>query len=150
MVLKIPYYSNRVTETLTDYAAYRGKLSCKVYTMRFNFTSQFNNEYMIDYVLRNVMNNFKTGSRISASIQYDLLLVDPTSNPSSYYIWRANTNLHTFDYDNELNIYLSYNNLFRFIHEASHIDIPTLSLNFRSSNVTIERVLAVVFTFASV
>lgn len=148
-ILKSPFFSNQVTEDVTKYVAYRGKLNCTVYTIRFNMSAQFDENYMKDYLIRNVVTKYKLGSRLLASIQYDFLLVDPNSNPSSYYIWKANSNLLTFNNDNENMLTLTYDNLFRFIQDAAYVDIPSLAINFRTSNVTIERVLAVVFSFAN-
>ncbi len=147
-ILKQPFFSNQVTEDMTHYVAYRGKLNCAVYTVRFNMNVKFDEHYMKDYLIGNVMKNFRLGSRLLASIQYDFLLVDPNSNPPSYYIWKANSNLSTFNHDNENLLTLTYDNLFRFMQNAAVVDIPSLAINFRASNVIIERVLAIVFSFA--
>jgi hypothetical protein len=149
-ILKNPYYSNPVTDCLVKYSVYRGRVNAHVYTLRCNITADFNEEHMIDLVLTHVMSRFPIGKQILGSISYDLLLVDPKSNPKSYYIWKANSNQTVLDTNGEILISLSHDNVFRFIQNAARVDIPSLNINFRNSNVVVERVLAIVFSFATV
>lgn len=139
-----------MTESSVKYAAYRGRLNAIVYTMRFNLTPAFNEAHMTNTVLTHVMSRFPNGARLLGSIHYDLLLVDPRSDPKSYYIWRANSNQTVFDTNSEILLSLSYDNMFRFIQNSAHADIPSLNINFRSSSVVVERVLAIVFSFVTV
>jgi hypothetical protein len=96
------------------------------------------------------MSRFPNGQRLLGSISYDLLLVDPKSNPKSYYIWKANSNQTVLNTNGEILISLSHDNVFRFIQNSFRVDIPSLSINFRNSNVVVERLLTVVFSFATV
>ena len=149
-ILKKPYYSNPVTDSLVKYAVYRGRVNADVYTLRCNITSDFNEDHMINLVITHVMSRFPIGQRLLGSISYDLLLVDPKSNPKSYYIWKANSNQTMLNTNGEILISLSHDNVFRFIQNSFRVDIPSLSINFRNSNVVVERLLTVVFSFATV
>jgi hypothetical protein len=147
-LLKEPYYTRPVTEHFVHYELYRSKLNSNVYTVRFNVKRNFDDETMKNFLLENVLKKFKLGTRLLASINYDVLLVDPNADPASYYLWRANSNLASFDLDTEELINLSYNTLYRFIQNAATVDLPSLSLFFATSNVLIDRLCAIVFCFA--
>ena len=148
-ILRKPYYSTRVTEDMTKYDLYRKKFDCSVYTVRFNVNRDFDEEYMNTYLLQNVMSKFPGGSRVLAAINYDVLLVNPRNDPPSYYVWRANTNQSVFDNNNEQLVKLTYNNLYTFIQDAAYVDLPSLSLYFAESSVQIDRLCAIVFSFAT-
>ena len=102
---------------------------------------------MIESVIQTTMNHFSSQQTVLGLIEYDLLLMQP--NPESFYIWRANSNISRNIPNDEQTLLLNHENLFLFIREAARV-IPTdLEVHFRTSNVVINRVIAIVFTFIS-
>lgn len=149
-ILKNSFYSDFVTETDVKYVFYRGRMNATVHTLRFNFNDKFNENSMLEHIIQYLLNRYNLNTKLMGSIGYDLLLKDPNSVPTSFYLWRANSNaVHTL-VDNEHFFDLTYNNLFRFIRSVTNINVNDLNIFFRSSNVTIERIVAIVFTFVAI
>jgi hypothetical protein len=82
-----------------------------------------------------------------ASVRYDFVLRSTPNDPSSYYIWRANTNQAEFDENDEILMAYTHANVIRFIQNAADVHIPDLNIYFSDSNVVIDRCLAIVFSF---
>ena len=146
-VLKNSFFSQPFTESAVQYELYRGHLSTSVHTLRFNFTANFNEYFIVQTLIKYLFTHYIPNTQLIGSMSYDLLLKDPNSNPTSYYIWRANSNAVHFSADNEFTLYLTHNNIYRLVQNCSIIHVPSLEIFFRSSNVVIERPLAVVFSF---
>jgi hypothetical protein len=145
-ILKIPYWSQSVTESIDQYTLYRGQYKTKVLTLRFNKISSYSDDFLTNYVLSEVPTYFKMGENLLCSFQYDFLLVDPKSDPKSYYIWRANSNRVHFESDNETRFELSEANLKLFCNNATNINYDSLNLPFNSA-IIIDTVLGIVLTF---
>lgn len=150
VLLNTPFFNLPVTENEITYAFYRGHVNATVHTLRFNWTNQFNETFMIQHIIRYLMARFPLNTTLLGSINYDVLLVNPDSEPTSYYVWRANSNARHFDENNENLIMLTYNNLYRFIAQATSVHTTTLDLMFSSSNVRIQKILSIVFSFVEI
>lgn len=147
-ILKTPFFSQLHTHNVIKYVLYRGKFNVVVHTVRFNFTSQFSENTMFQYLYSYLLSVFPINTHVLGTIEYDLLLEDSTSNPKSYYIWRANSNAsHINNAIVEIFFPLSYNNLYRFAENALNVRIPELNVYFKNSHVKINRLVAIVFTF---
>jgi len=86
--------------------------------------------------------------QILASVHYDLLVCNAKADPKTYYIWRSNTNRTTLNVDHQLNMTITYANINRFCENVTTISLSDLEVNFSASDVTVDRLIAVVFTFA--
>jgi|694.fasta_scaffold89958_3 hypothetical protein len=149
-VLGSPHYSVPFTESLINYALYRGHLNSKVYTVRFNIIETVNEDFIFNHLYTQLLSRFPLESRFRASIRYDILLCDPKQVPPSYYIWRANSNHPNYNENNEIVLELSPDHLFQFTENCLNIPIPDLEIDFRNSNVIVAKVLAIVFSFATI
>jgi len=145
-ILTNNYFTQPVTTSQTSYVYYRRRMNVIVHTMRFNLTPTFTENFMIQTVIGYLMHHFTLNTSILASIQYDLLL-SHQNNEDSYYIWRANSNSSRINTSEDTMFSLTYNNVFRFVQSAHQVDIPTLNIHFETSNVVIDRALAIVFSF---
>lgn len=147
LLLNDAYFTLPATDSAVTYAVYRGHVNATVHTIRFNITTTFSEEFMIEHTISYLMSQIPFNTKVLGAINYDLLLKDPNSTLPSYYIWRANSNARSFDAQNELLFTLTYDNIYRFIFNAHQIHIPDLNINFRSSNVVVNKPLAIVFSF---
>lgn len=149
-ILDVPYFTQQATDSVIEYANYRGRFNAKVYTVRFNLTENFDQTFMNRFLINNLLVHFPLNTRLLGSVQYDLLLHNPTDEENSFYIWRANSNQSNTQIGPETMFFFSYNNIFRIIQKAAQIHIPSLNIFFSTSNVVIERVIAIVFSFVKV
>lgn len=151
-LLNSPYYKQPVTKSIFDYTLYRGKLNVRVITVRFNLNEKdpINSKLILSQLVAVLSSEFSMGTHLLGSINYDLLLVDPKSNPKSYYIWRANSNASNFQQENETHVVFSYDNLYRFVNKAAQIHVPDIEINFANSNIDIDRILTIVFSFMKI
>lgn len=149
-ILATSFFTEPVTESFMNYAFYRGRMNATVYTLRFNLTPTYSENYLIKFVLDHLLNLFPLNSRVLGSIHYDLLLCHSNIEPKSYYLWRANSNQTHFDTEEETMFTLTYDNIYRFIRKALQVHVPSLNIYFSSSGVVIERALAVVFSFVKI
>lgn len=145
-LLQAPYYSNPTTESFIQYRSYRGQLNVTVLTLRFNLTPQFDVSSMHRVFIDILGQRYAANTQLYCSVHYDFLLVDNAASPKSYYIWRSNTNRTHFDATHEVCLTCNPSSLLRFSQQAMNFDLDTLELNFTHSNVTIDKVLAIVFT----
>jgi len=146
-LLRNDWFTNPMSMHVHNYTSYRGRTNANVLTLRFNMNLNFNEDNMIESVIQTTMNHFSSQQTVLGLIEYDLLLMQP--NPESFYIWRANSNISRNIPNDEQTLLLNHENLFLFIREAARV-IPTdLEVHFRTSNVVINRVIAIVFTFIS-
>ncbi len=146
-VLESSYYTDPVTETVYHYRSYRGRAYVNVFTLRFNITRSFNESFVARHLLERLPTQYALQSNILGSIQYDLLLVN--ADRTSFYIWRANSNRVHFNEQDEIRLSMSYANLMRFCQDSLRFHTPDLNAYFKSSNVSIDRVLALVYTFVN-
>lgn len=147
LVLAQPIFSLPVTESEVDYILYRGRKQTSLLTVRFNMIPSFNSSFMVAYLQDKLTSPpFQLQSQVLASISYDLLLCNTNATPRTYYVWRSNTNRTTLNVDHQVNMTINYANIARFCENVTNINITDLQADFVSSNVTVDRVLAVVFT----
>jgi len=146
-ILDNTFFSQPYTIREVHYELYRGHINTVVHTLRFNIIPQFNEGFIVEILVPYLLSKFAENSRLIASIGYDLILVDPTATPVSYYIWRANSNAVHFNADHETSFVVNHNNIAHFVHQSFPVDVSSLDLYFRTSNVQIDRVIAVVFSF---
>lgn len=147
IVLSQPTFSLPVTESEVEYSLYRGHKQTRLITIRFNMIPTFSSSFMVAYLQDKLTSSpFQLQSQIVISVNYDLLLCNRNSTPVTYYVWRSNTNRTTLNVDHEVNMTLSYANIARFCENVTNVNISDLQANFISSDVNVDRVLAVVFT----
>jgi len=145
LVLSQEYFSKSFTHSKIKYAMYRGKVNTDVHTLRFNFTTDINNEFVFQKSIKYLLLEYAPNTVLTASVDFDLLLYEPKMQ--SYYIWRANSNSVNFNENNEMQLRLTYENLSEFVSNAMQMNHPSLDIYFKNSNVTIDRPIAVVFSF---
>jgi hypothetical protein len=148
-LLRAPHYSLPFTESLFNYVLYRGKYNAKVYTIRFNIIPSLNENFIFNHLYTELPSRFPDISFFKASITYDLLLSDPKQVPQTYYIWRANSNEHKFDENNEIVLSNSPEAIFQFVNGCKNVDLDNLNVNFETSSVVVNIILAVVFSFVT-
>ena len=146
-LLDTPYYSVPCTESWIHYELYRGQYNTSILTLRFNITDSFSEELILDTLLEKIIMYFPLNSRILASVNYDLVLRDPDSNPTSFYIWKANSNQHRFDQNTEIVLVNNPANLARYARGIPFENVSDLNINFRNSQVIVDRLLTVVCSF---
>jgi hypothetical protein len=153
-ILQTSYFTQPVTQSAVNYVLYRGHLNVTVHTLRFNCIDSFNENMVLQHLHTYLMSVYSLNTHIIASINYDLLLKNPNSNPSSFYLWRANSNaVHQYHRNSlmtEIFFPLTYGNLYQFARRALTVDIASLNVKFRESNVTVVRPIAFVFSFANI
>jgi hypothetical protein len=149
-VLSSSHYSVPFTESLINYDLYRGHLNSQVYTVRFNIIESVNEDFIFNHLYTQLLNRFPQAPCFQASIRYDILLSDSKQDPPSFYIWRANSNNPNYDENVEIVLEHSADHLFQFINNCLNVHIPDLEIDFRNSNVIIVKVLALVFSFATI
>ena len=147
IILNSSFFTVPFTESVVTYRFYRGRTNATVHTLRFNWINEFNRDVMLQQLITYLMTYFPLNSTLLGSINYDILLVNPGSEPKSYYVWRANSNAHSFNEENETRFVLTYDNVYRFATNALNVNIPDLNINFQTSNVQVEKIVAIVFSF---
>jgi hypothetical protein len=149
LILKQPIFSTPVTESDLTYTFYRGRKSVNLLTIRFNMTPSFNESWMTSYLQDRLTSSpFQLQSQLLASVHYDLLLCDQNVSPPSYYIWVSNTNRTTLDVDTQTQMTITYDNISRLTEHVTNVNLSDLQqTNFINSDITVDRVLAIVFTF---
>lgn len=93
------------------------------------------------------MQQFANEQEIVGLVEYDIVLRKP--NRDSFYIWRANSNVARRLPNAEQNLAVDFDELFLYIRNALLINPVDLNVYFRTSNVNIEKIIAIVFTFCS-
>ena len=144
-LLNNPCYTQPVTESHNTYKFYQGRLSTKVYTVRFNL-GDMSPDLMITYLNNHLPRYFKPESKLLCCVYWDLVLRSPDE---TYYIYRANSNRINHDESSETTFKLTYINISRLVHHYTGINVNDLNVKFDSSNVTIDRMLTVVLSFMS-
>jgi len=148
VILQQPTFSLPVTESNIDYIFYRGKKKARLLTIRFNMIPTFSETCMTAYLQDKLTSPpFQLQSQVLASVHYDLLLCNKNVTPFTYYIWLSNTNRTSLNMDHQVNMTVTYSNISRFTENVTSVNLSDLQANFISSDVTVDRVLAVVFTF---
>jgi hypothetical protein len=154
-ILKTPYYSQPFSTSFLNYTFYRGRYNANVLTVRFNVENALFNESFLQSILHaQIEDVYAMNTNLRVSVFYDLVLENNRLNEHeerSYYIWRANSNRRSFD-DESDEKFMLFNapNLIQWVRQALQVHLPDLNVNFEHSNVTINRLLAVVFTFVNV
>ena len=147
-VLRQPTFSLPVTESTVDYTFYRGSKQVSLLTVRFNMTSDFSASFMTSYLQAKLTTApYQLQSHILASVHYDLLLCNGNATPKTFYIWRSNTNRTTLNVDHQVNMTKTYANINRFCENVTNVNLSDLQVNFVSSDVTVDCILVIVFTF---
>lgn len=147
-LLQNPWFTQFYSVHINTYAYYRGKTNATVLTLRYNVNSrQFSQEAMIESVIRTTLQTFSSGQRVIGLIEYDLVLMQP--DQSSFYLWRANSNVSRNLPNAEQNITLTYDNIYLFIQNAANVNPSDLNTFFISSNIIIRDIVAVIITFIS-
>jgi hypothetical protein len=77
-VLGSPHYSVPFTESLINYALYRGHLNSKVYTVRFNIIETVNEDFIFNHLYTQLLSRFPLESRFRAL--YDMTFCCVTLN----------------------------------------------------------------------
>ena len=90
---------------------------------------------------------YQLQSTILASVQYDLVLCNINAIPKTFYIFRSNTNRTTLNVDHQVNMSITIDNINRFCENVTNVNIADLDSNFITSDVTVDRILSIVFTF---
>jgi hypothetical protein len=145
-LLKTPYFSDPSTVSTINYFMYRGLYNITVTTIRFNNT--FDVLSIVQQVMTTLLTKFLINTKLLGAVGYDLVLSDSTN--SSMYLWRSNSNYRAFDSFNENVLFLNYNSLYRFIQEGVNVDMHSLNTNFHNSNVTVYKIVAIVFSFIKI
>lgn len=146
-LLQTSYFTEPITQRTVQYKLYQGHLNATVHTLRFSINVDKNDvlQHIIDYLMK----LYDLNTQFLASISYDLVLVDPKSNPKSYYIWRANSNASIISaLSHETFLPLTYDNLYRFVNDSVfNNQVSDFDIFFASSSVVVDRILAIVITF---
>jgi hypothetical protein len=151
-ILQKPFFSAPVTESDKEYMFYRHRTNIHLYTVRFNLTPTFSVNRMLATLQISLFQRFPVESLLHVSIMHDLLLCsDPRAEPESFYIWRANTNRHVIDDNNEdhheFEMNLSQYNVIKLCHSVLQMNPDDFNPYFVNSSVTVDRVLSLVLTF---
>jgi len=149
-ILNTPHFSQSFTESFFTYVLYRGRYNAKVYTVRYNVKPALTEDFIFNHLYSELQLRFPHRSHLKASIKYDLLLCNPTLNPVTYYIWRANSNERHFVDQNEISLNNLPEDIFNFIRGSPTVDVENLNINFETSSIVVCRVLAVVFSFVTI
>jgi hypothetical protein len=154
-ILRTPFYSQPFSTSLLNYVFYRGRYNANVLTVRFNVQNTlFNESFLQSILLSQAEELYAMNTNLRVSVFYDLLLEKNRLNEHeehSYYIWRANSNRRSFnDESDEIVMSLNAPNLIQCVRQAVQVHLPDLNVHFESSNVTINRLLAIVFTLVNV
>ncbi len=145
-LLQNQWFTQFYSKHINFYKYYRGRHHAKVLTLRYNInSSQFSEEAMIESVIRITMDQFPNERQIIGLIEYDLVLMQPNNN--SFYIWRANSNVHRNVSNNETVIALTYDDLYLFIRNANNVSPADISVHFRTSNVIVQNIISIIYTF---
>jgi len=144
-VLQQSFFTNPVTYRKVKYRLYRGTFNTFVHTVRFNYRGNLNIDYLFQTVWNYLVSEYRQNTQLIASVEYDLLLNEPLEQ--SYYIWRANSNAVDFNEEHEMALQLTQDNIYEFVENATQINLPNLEIFFRNSKVTIDRPIAIVFSF---
>jgi hypothetical protein len=149
-ILSSDFFQTSFTSRKVHYSLYQGKTNATVHTLRFNCNENFDPLTVRAGIYQYLTEQFPTNAVLLGSISYDFLLVDPSQNPKSYYIWRSNSNAVHFTPHEESYFTLSYMNVANFVRSIFNMDASSFDVNFENSKVTIERILAVVLTFMKI
>jgi hypothetical protein len=154
-ILQTPYYSQPYSTSFVNYTFYRGRYNANVLTVRFNVQNDmFNETFIQGILLTQTEDHYGLDTNLRVSVFYDLVLENNPVNENeerSFYIWRANSNRRAFnDESDEIFMSLNVPNLTQWVRQAVQVHLPDLNVHFANSNVFINRLLAIVFTFVKV
>jgi hypothetical protein len=152
-LLKKPYFNSFLSRDVSNFALYRGHFNAKVLTLKYSVLApDYTENAMITSVITEVMNYFPPRQKtIRGLIEYDVVLkANPTEEINeSYYFWKANSNTHQ-GLQSETTLNFTYDSIFHFIRNAAKVNPNDLDLFFVNSNVSVDRITTIVFTFISV
>ena len=148
-VLNNTFFTDPMTVNRSAYMYYRGRHRVNVLTVRFNLIPSFDEQSMSRNLVQVLDSHFDMQERILGSVRYDLVLRSSDADPTTYYIWRANTNQSEFDENDEVSIAYTPANIHRFCRNSSNVNINDLNIFFSASHVTVDRCLAIVFSFVT-
>jgi hypothetical protein len=131
-----------------EYTFYRGNKKARLHTISFNLVPTFSRSFMTNYLQDRLTSSpYQLQSTILASVQYDLVLCNINAIPKTFYIFRSNTNRTTLNVDHQVNMSITIDNINRFCENVTNVNIADLDSNFITSDVTVDRILSIVFTF---
>jgi hypothetical protein len=148
-LLQNPYFTQEMTHSAVEYRLFKGHLNVTVHTLRFNLIDGFTENMMINRLYTYLLSVYNLNTHVLATIDYDLLLENPNSDLSSFYVWRANSNA-VHNNQNDIFFTFTYNNLYTIAKQALNYNLPNLNMYFRSSNVIVVRPIAIVFSFSNI
>jgi hypothetical protein len=125
-----PCYTLPFTESLFQYALYRGRYNARVYTVRFSTIPSLSEDFIFNHLYRELQSRFPREPHFRVSIKYDSLLRNTKNTPSTYYFWWANSNHYNFNNEDKVLLPNSYESLFQFVNNCTSIDIDSLHIFF--------------------
>jgi hypothetical protein len=142
-----------LTKNVHNFALYRGHFNAQVLTLKYCILStEFTESLMITSVIKEVMDHFPPRQKsIRGLIEYDVVL---QSNPmeqvhESFYLWKANSNRNSVP-NNETTIPFTHDSIFLFVRNAANINPSELDVFYTNSNVSVQCITNIVFTFIAV
>ena len=151
-LLKTTYFKKFVQSNVSQFALYRGHYNANVLTLKYSLlVPEFSEQAMISSIIKEVKNFFPpTQKDVRALIEYDVILWNPLEHTEpSFYFWKANSNRNPVP-NSESIVKLTYDSIFMFIRNAARINPADLDIYFLNSNVSVDRITSILFTFISV
>jgi hypothetical protein len=152
-LLKLPYFNTFFTKNVHNYALYRGHFNATVLTLKYSvLVPEFNETSMINSIIKEVLDFFPPNIKsVRALIDYDVVL---KSNPmdqvnESFYLWKANSNRNQVP-NQETIVSLDENSIFLFVRHAARVNPSELDIYYINSNVSVDRIVSILFTFISI
>jgi hypothetical protein len=152
-LLKKEYFQRFLHKNVSQFALYRGHFNATVLTLKYSIlVPEFTENNMIDSILKEVFNFFPPQQKsVRALIEYDVVLkafpLDQIED--SYYFWKANSNRNSVP-NSETMLQLTHDAIFMYIRNAAQINPTDLDLYYVNSNVSVDRITSIIFTFISV
>ncbi len=147
-LLKKDYFTTFLHTNVTKYALYRGHYNANVLTLRYSVLSpSFTENDMIQSCITETMKFFSPKQKsVRGLIEYDFVL---KADQQSYYFWRANSNRTPLP-NSETILSLTYDDIFLFIQNVAYPNPSDFDIFFANSNVSVDMITSVIFTFISV
>lgn len=144
------YFKNFLSKNVSHYALYRKHFNVSVLTLRYSLLApEFTENKMHNSIINEVFSFFPPSTKtVRGLIEYDVILksnILDQENPS-YYFWRANSNVNPVP-NRETLINFTHDAIFLFIQSAAHIMPTDLDIFYANSNVSVETITSIIFTF---
>ena len=146
-LLRKPYFTEFSHKSSSQYALYRGHFNATVLTLRYSVLSPaYDFENMLTHTIRETIKFFSPHHKsVRGLIEYDLIL--KANEEESYYFWRANSNRAPAVPNSEATLAMTHNDIFLFIRHVNRLNPDDLNIFYTNSNVVVDRVVSVIFTF---